>query len=311
VTVEQLDHFDVSEELESSTYFTAFRAVHRPTGQRVRLTRIARAISESPKFRAAFRKDEPSLSRLRHANILPFLFRGEDNGQMFYVTELSDGTSLARLLNDGRTISWDEFTDIGWQIASALQHAHNIGITHGRLTVDSIMISAELRSQVVGFGLYRWIAAAQSAGPHEDSLPSRTRRDLIELGTLLATVMDRVHPETASAANENQVADMIDLIHTLKMPPLNFTARDVQGRLGNILLQVSGESIEIIDDRKGQGLSRRSIVDELFDEADASSPVPATPLDASRDAARKAFRALVVFVVAALIAALIWLLGVR
>ncbi|MEZ6130629.1 MAG: protein kinase [Planctomycetaceae bacterium] len=276
MTVEQPESFEVGAELERNEYLTAFRAVHLSTQKTVRFTRFARSISASTAFRAAFRKDETSLSTLRHPGILPFLYRGEDDGRIFYATELYNGISLSEWLQEDRRFTWDEFTDIGWQIASALQFAHNMGMTHGRLTPESILVSADLRTQIVGFGLYRWIAAADAPDGHEESWPARARRDLMELGRLLSSIMDCVHPETTSAADERQVADMTDLIQTLNRPHLDFTARDVQGRLGNILLQVSGDSIEMIDDRKGQGLSRRSIVDELFDTPDDAVP-PAPP----------------------------------
>lgn len=290
MTVENPESFQILADVGGNNYFNAFHAVYLPTQQPVRLTRISKQLSESPAFRAAFRKDEVSLSNLHHANILQFLFRGEDNGQLFYVTEMPEGASLAVGLQRGQSFSWDEFTDIGWQVASALQHAHNLGVAHGLLTPESVMVSDDLRAEVAGFGLYRWIAAA-TASPDEDfSWSALARRDLIALGRILATLSERVHPDTESAADERQVADMRDLIQTLAKPPLNFTARDVQGRLGNMLLQVSGESIEMIDDRKGQGLSRRSIVDELFDDPDpqvtASSgstlPVPQPPKSAGR-----------------------------
>lgn len=266
MTVEHPESFQIREEVGGNEFFNAFHAVYLPTQRLVRLTRISKALSESPAFRAAFRKDEVSLSNLHHANILQLLFRGEDNGQLFYVTEMPEGVSLAIGLQRGQTFSWDDFTDIGWQIASALQHAHNLGVAHGLLTPESIMVSEELRAQVAGFGLYRWIAAATASVDEDFSWSALARRDLIALGKILSTILERVHPDTESAADEQQVADMRDLIQTLREPPLNFTARDVQGRLGNMLLQVSGDSIEMIDDRKGQGLSRRSIVDELFDE---------------------------------------------
>lgn len=309
MTVEQPESFQILADVGGNDYFNAFHAVYLPTQRPVRLTRISKQLSESPAFRAAFRKDEVSLSNLHHANILQFLFRGEDNGQLFYVTEMPEGDSLAVGLQRGQSFSWDEFTDIGWQIASALQHAHNLGLAHGLLTPESVMVSEDLRAEVAGFGLYRWIAAATASSDADFSWSALARRDLIALGRILATVSERVHPDTESAADERQVADMRDLIQTLSKPPLNFTARDVQGRLGNMLLQVSGESIEMIDDRKGQGLSRRSIVDELFDEPEPKNATPSTHIPPVQNDSKPAWLRIgvIVFLTVLLLWAL-WLL---
>ena len=188
---------------------------------------------------------------------------------MFYATELPNGDSLSDRLVANQTFSWDEFTDIGWQVASALQHAHNLGVTHGRLTTSSVIVSDELRVQVAGFGLYRWIAAATSDDTADDAVTNPAHQDLVDFGELLDSMLKSVNPETEAAADFGQVTELRNLINDLRDPPLDFTARDVQGRLGNILLRVAGDSIKMIDHRKGQGLSRRSIVDELFDESEA------------------------------------------
>lgn len=309
MTVEHPESFQILADVGGNDFFNAFHAVHLPTQQPVRLTQISKSLSESAAFRAAFRKDEVSLSTLHHANILQFLFRGEDNGQLFYVTEMPEGDSLAVGLQRGQTFSWDEFTDIGWQIASAVQHAHNLGVAHGLLTPESIMVSDELRAEVAGFGLYRWIAAATASADEDFSWSALARRDLIALGRILETVSERVHPDTESAADERQVADMRDLIQTLRKPPLNFTARDVQGRLGNMLLQVSGETIEMIDNRKGQGLSRRSIVDELFDEPEPPAVARSTSTPAVQPHSRPAWlRISVILLLAAVFLWGLWLL---
>jgi len=64
----------------------------------------------------------------------------------------------------------------------------------------------------------------------------------------------------------DQVKAMDELIADLDNSSSTMTARDVQGRLGRMLLEFAGDSIAMVDERNGQQLSRRSIVDELFDD---------------------------------------------
>ena len=171
---------------------------------------------------------------------------------------------LQQRLTDGQPFSWDESTDIGWQIASALQQAHNVGMTHGQLSADSVIVSGGLRAKVAGFGLYRWIAAATADAESTPTFSSLAKQDLMDFGRLLTAMLNHATANTKFTADNDQPSDLRDLIATLRDPPNDFTARDVQGRLGNMLLQVAGDSIAMIDHRHGQGIGRRSIIDELF-----------------------------------------------
>lgn len=272
VSIEPSDNFTPLDELDRTEFHSTFNAIHVPTSTEVRLTRMSAEISASPEFRAAFRKDEASLRSLRHANVLPLLFWGDDSGHLFYATERPDGQSLSRRLHQHLQFQWDEFTDIGWQIASAIQHAHNRGITHGGLTADWVILSDDCVVQVMSFGLYHWIAEASEVRPTPPAFHTLVEQDLILFGDLLSILLAAVDPASDPPANVQQLADVRSLIQTLKDPHQNLIARDVQGILGDMLLKVSGDSIEMIDYREGQKLSRRSIVDELFDDETTEEP---------------------------------------
>lgn len=292
------ENFEILTELYRTDSYVAWKV--RRSDQPLRLTRISRSLSETESFRAAFRKDQATLSSLTHDSILQFVDWGENDGQLYYLTEFPDGTSLAERLAAGETFTEDELTDIGWQIASALQHAHNQGVAHGHLTLESVVVADPLRVKVAGFGLHRWIAAAQ--GITHETWSDLAIRDLAGLGAILTALSENMRssdsagssPETDAASGRQSesrdvTAARIDLrtpsvdhtvsnselqmlIQDLTPPGPELMARDVQGRLGNILLQFAGESIEMVDHRKGQGLSRRSIVDELFDDPETALP---------------------------------------
>ena len=261
-----IDGFELLAEDYHSDAYVAWRAQREGACEEVRLTLFYEEVSESSRFRAAFRKDQPSLGSMHHPHLLSPIAWGEDGGRLYYVTEHPPGDSLADRLADDRSITWDEFIDLCWQIASALQHAHNVGLTHGHLTTSLIDVTDEIRCKVMGFGLYRWIAAATPGDVAERSFAEQAIHDLTELGHILEAVFHSLTPEAMRDVDQDQVTSMTDLINDLQNPAPDLLARDVQGRLGNMLLQESGESIKMVDHREGQHLSRRSIVDELFDD---------------------------------------------
>lgn len=229
----------------------------------VRITTLSKRLSEQPEFRAEFRTDIRQLQQLKHTSIAATIDWGEHDGAIFYVTEVGSGIPLEDFLQR-HTLKWEEFVDIAWQISSALQHVHNAGFTHGALHQDSILIDDSLRISVCDFGLHRWIQKV-----HHSTLvslfPDAAQSDLEQFSNLLERLICQI-PDDVTDRLLLQINDIKDLIRQSRDPRNEVMARDFQGHLGDLLLQDTGDVIDMIDHREGQQTSRRSIVDELFDD---------------------------------------------
>ncbi len=259
-----LSAFELLEELsqDGSDGVIVWRA-HPTDGKAdLRLTLFSAETSSSPGFRAAFRKDQTTLGQAPHDNVPLMLFWGEDDGQLFCVTEMLHGVPLSERLDAAVGLSWDELTDIGWQIASVLQHAHNRGLSHGSLSTSSVYVSKGVRVSVTDFGVQRWLVSSDST----PSFVQSAATDLRDFGQLLKVSMRMTLMNSDVTVSPDQVKAMDELIADLDNSSSTMTARDVQGRLGRMLLEFAGDSIAMVDERNGQQLSRRSIVDELFDD---------------------------------------------
>jgi serine/threonine protein kinase len=264
-----LSAFELLEELPqgSSGDVSVWRARSTEDPSDLRLTLFSAAKSAITGFRSAFRKDLTTLSESPHDNVPEMKFWGEHKGQLFFVTEMPGGVTLDEQIDAGDSRSWDELADIGWQIASVLQHAHNRGLSHGALTLSSVYVSPDVRVLVADFGVHRWLTASE--GPA--SFVELAARDLLELGQLLnAAARSTLGSRNIATATEQSRA-MDQLIADLECAGSTNSARDVQGRLGRMLLEVAGDSIRMVDERDGQQLARRSIVDELFE---GETPLP-------------------------------------
>ncbi|MEZ6062595.1 MAG: protein kinase [Planctomycetaceae bacterium] len=279
-----LSDFELLEELHATEQFTVFHATQPGSGRDVRVTVFDRGLSDIPQFRAAFRKDCGRLEHLHHDTVLQYLGHGEADGALFYFSEYPGGLTLTQRLERGQQFSWDEIADLGWQIASALQFAHNLGISHSGLTTDSVLVSDVVRVKVADFGVSRWIDSA------DDRLEKHTEADWLNSQAADLTAFGEIL-EALSGARDSSPDDSVDddcsgatvqseihrLANDLKSPGgsrFPATAREVQGRLGNLLLSVAGESIRIVDHRAGQSYGKRSIVDELFDDAETLDIAP-------------------------------------
>lgn len=231
----------------------------------VRVTTIKSHIADRPEFRAVFRTDIQQLQSLEHANIAETTDWGEHEGCILYVTRINDLVSLEKFLSL-RVLTWEEFVDIAWQISSALQHMHNAGLTHGNLRRHSILIDETLRISISEFGLQRWIKQVQMPEVvplYQDAAQS----DLDDFAVLIEWLISRL-PEEATSRQQLKIASIRSLIEQSSDVRNGVMARDFQGLLGDLLLQDTGDVIDMIDHREGQQTSRRSIVDELFDDED-------------------------------------------
>ncbi|MEP3478095.1 MAG: protein kinase [Fuerstiella sp.] len=228
-----------------------------------RITILTKHLVEQSAFRAAFRTDIRQLQQLDHPNIASTIDWGEHDGAIFYVNQ-SEGKFALDLFLEQHVLTWEEFVDIAWQISSALQHVHNAGFTHGNLEPSSVLIDDALRMNVCDFGLHRWIR--QSQHPEIVPLfPDAAQQDIVQFGDLLDWLMKKITSDATDQIRP-EVADIKNLIRLSTDPRNNVMARDFQGHLGNLLLQDTGDVIDMVDHRQGQQTSRRSIVDELFDD---------------------------------------------
>ena len=274
----ELVGFSILEELPPAASHRVFDAFADGSSESVRLLLFSPELSQRPEFRRAFKTDRAVLQMLQHQSIPRVLGTGEHDGALFLWTQQVDGQSLAERQASGRRFSTDDVIEIGWQLCSALQHAHNIGYPHGGLSDRCVLLSDSLQVSVSEFGLHRWLRAAQQHLPAEErgqvaitvsAMASRAdvEQDLMELATLLA----RLHlPDGVQSTERPATAVMLDRVLTratsvAEIAQRPVTAREFQGRLGEILIGGGDDSIPLVDERKQSLGSKRSIVVELFD----------------------------------------------
>jgi len=225
------------------------------------------------------------LSMLQHQSIVRFLGSGESGGQLFLCTEIWEFESLAVQLDSGRVFSSEDVIEIGWQICSALQQAHNLGLAHGGLGLDTVLLSDNLQVMLTEFGVARWLKAAQDSTATAASGPAlitisalasreQVQRDLKDLAAILIRLLQAV-PESGDVSENGKMATRAPLERllarvTASNPAMHpVSAREFQGRLGEILIGSEDDSMPLVDQREFSGGSKRSIIVELFEPAES------------------------------------------
>ena len=110
-------------------------------------------ISEDETVRARFAREIEILEKLSHPNVVAIIDHGRHDGQLYYAMEYVDGPSLKELLSERGQLDWKDVVEIGWQICSALQHVHNMGVIHRDLKPANLFLTSRGEVKLGDFGI--------------------------------------------------------------------------------------------------------------------------------------------------------------
>jgi len=104
------------------------------------------------------------VAQLQHRGIVPVHDADHQDGWAYFVSDLIDGPSLAKLLQQG-PLSKEEAVRIAADVADALHHAHSKGFIHRDVKPGNILLSKDGRVFLTDFGIA--ITAEQSIDPND------------------------------------------------------------------------------------------------------------------------------------------------
>lgn len=114
-------------------------------------------LAEAPEYRSRFFREAEAVARLTHPNIVQIFdvsSAEQTNEQLYIVTELLLGATLKEL---EKKINFFEMPELSamiiWQIALAIDHAHQRGIIHRDIKPENIMIGADGQIKLMDFGI--------------------------------------------------------------------------------------------------------------------------------------------------------------
>ncbi len=172
-----------------------YRAHDSRLGRDVAIKVLPEAFARDPDRMARFEREARTLASLNHPNIATLL--GIEQGAL--VMELVEGDALRCPVPEETAV------DYARQIADALEHAHEKGITHRDLKPANVRITPEGKVKLLDFGLAKAMDSQSGGGDPENS-PTLTA-PLSSTGLIMGTA-GYMSPEQAHGARVDHRSDI-------------------------------------------------------------------------------------------------------
>ncbi len=246
--------------------YTLGRLLGEGAGKRVYLamdTRLQREVaaavfktggSDDTGMRRARREAEAMAKLGEHPNIVNVYDFGEEQGQLYLISQYMAGGDLYGVLSDAldHRLAVEEVVRIGQDVASGLAHAHAQGVVHRDVKPQNVWLAPDGTAKIGDFGLAvaegatRVTAVGTVIGtvaymPPEQALGrgSDARSDIYSLGALLYELLCGVIP----FAGESAAAIVSQHVSTAPVAPSGHRT-GVPAALDQLLLRMLAKSPE-------------------------------------------------------------------
>ncbi|MEE3326213.1 MAG: protein kinase, partial [Myxococcota bacterium] len=146
--------YEILEEIGRGGMGVVYRARDKRLDRVVALKRLPEDLRRhQPRAAQLFVREAQAAARLNHPHIVTVHDADQEEGHLFITMELLDGEPFNAILKEKGPLAADHLMAVAWQVASALQYAHEQGVIHRDIKTANLFLTTEDTVKVMDFGL--------------------------------------------------------------------------------------------------------------------------------------------------------------
>ena len=209
----QFNHFSIVEHLGTGGMGAVYKALDRNLNRMVALKLLRKELSDDDNYIGKLEGEARITASINHPYVVKVFSFGNDQGQYYIAMELVDKGTLDDLMQLQTRVSELQVLQVGVQVASGLQAAHERGLIHRDVKPGNILFADARTAKITDFGLALlteheaesrgeiWGTPYYIAPEKLNNLPEDFRSDIYSLGgTLFHAVAGRPPFEAESAS---------------------------------------------------------------------------------------------------------------
>jgi len=206
----KLGGFVLLKELGKGEMGATYKAYEKSLGRYVAIKVMHGSLGQDPSRVEGFMSEGRALASLDNPNIVRVFSLGQEKNQPYIVMELIAGGGMEKQFSEDKPLDEIRTLEIITGVARALRAANEIGLIHGDVKPENIMLNEKGRPKLVDFGIARFgggkIAEGEALGTPYYVAPEQVERgsvdhraDIYSLGATMYHALAGMAPFTGDS----------------------------------------------------------------------------------------------------------------